>query len=84
MAKKKVYNNINLSTECAQNLGIAIIKQAADDYREVKHILQTNPNNTKAKAEVENIRNFFFGDLFKSLTELNPHYLLNRLDAEFA
>lgn len=57
-----------------QNLAIAIVAVAADDYRRA-----LKENNEEEQRE---IRRFFYSKWYKTLTKLNPNTLLGMLHAE--
>lgn len=66
--------------EAYEDLAIAIIELAADDYRCAKAKLKRKPANESAFQEVENIRQFFKSEWFHVLTNVDPVMILERLD----
>ena len=65
-----------------QNLANAIVLQAARDYRSALQRLRKNPHNREAKEEKESLLRFFHSRWFTCLTDVNPEYLIERLDKE--
>lgn len=65
-----------------ENLANAIILQAVKDYRYARHKLRKNPNNAKAKAEINECERFFLSDWFGVLTNLDGEILLQKLKQE--
>ena len=56
-------------------LANAIIEQAAKDYR-------ASWKKKNGAAERRQIRDFFHSRLFSNITDVNPDYLIERLEAE--
>ena len=59
-----------------EDLANAIVAMAADDYR-----LALRDQNEALCKELEA---FFFSGFYKTLTKLDPHYLVDRLKDEYA
>lgn len=68
--------------ECYENLGNAIIAQAAEDYRKANKRLAKFPDDAKAEKKKDKLLDFFYSSWFRALTEIDPQYLIDRLDAE--
>jgi len=62
-----------------ENLANAIIIRAVKDYAKAYRLLLRWPEDKAAQKEVKKLEQFFFGDWYAALTDLDPHYLLNRL-----
>ena len=58
------------------DLANAIIKQAVKDYEKALKRLARNPNNRKAKKDIEEIESFFTSEWYRILTDLDSRYLL--------
>ena len=65
-----------------QNLANAIVLQAARDYRSAMQRLRKNPHNREAKEEKESLLRFFHSRWYSCLTDVNPEYLIERLEKE--
>lgn len=65
-----------------QNLANAIVLQAVRDYRSAMRRLRKNPQNREAKEERDSLLRFFHSRWYSCLTDVNPEYLLERLDKE--
>ena len=65
-----------------QNLANAIVLQAARDYRSAMQRLRKNPHNREAKEEKESLLRFFHSRWYSCLTDVNPEYLIEKLDKE--
>lgn len=60
----------------------AIIVRACDDYRAALKVLNEDPENSSAKYRKRECENFFRGELFEALTDLNPEILIRRMREE--
>ncbi len=60
----------------------AIILQAVRDYRAALGILARNPKNKAALGRKQEVERFFRSDWFGKLSDLNPEYLVSKLNAE--
>lgn len=65
-----------------QNLANAIVLTAVKDYRAALRRLKRKPNNKDAAAERDSIEEFFHSGYFTILTEMDPEYLVDRLNKE--
>ena len=63
-----------------QMLGNAVVLRAAKDYRKVLRALHFDPNNRKAKKELRNLEDFFYGDRIKIFTRLNGARLAEAIE----
>lgn len=70
------------NTEPYQNLANAIVLTAVKDYRTALRRLKRKPNNKDAAAERDSIEEFFHSEWFAILTEMDPDYLIDRLNKE--
>ncbi|MEF2688650.1 MAG: hypothetical protein U0M73_03795 [Christensenellales bacterium] len=64
------------------DLAIAIIVQAADDYRKALWQLKRNPKYYPALTKKSEIERFFYSAWFGVLTDADPDYILTRLRRE--
>jgi hypothetical protein len=62
-----------------EDLANAIILSAVEDYTGAYKRLLRHPTNRAAKKEVAELEEFFFGDWYAMLSNVDPHYLLNKL-----
>lgn len=65
-----------------ENLGNAIIISAVKDYEKAYRRVLRRPDSKSAQEEVRQLERFFFGEWYAKLTDLDPHYLLDRLKEE--
>ena len=65
-----------------ENLANAIIISAVKDYEKAYRRVLRRPDNKSAQEEVRQLERFFFGEWYAKLTDLDPHYLLDRLKEE--
>ena len=70
------------NTSPYQNLANAIVLTAVKDYRTALRRLKRKPNNKDAAAERDSIEEFFHSEWFAILTEMDPDYLIDRLNKE--
>lgn len=67
-------------------LAEAIVAQAAKDYLELRKFLHNTREGKearKAAKELRDIRRFFTSRWYKTLTEVDGNYLMEKLDKEF-
>ncbi len=62
-----------------ENLANAVIVTAVRDYKRVLVKLKRNPNNKAAGKEKQELEGFFYGSWFEMLTNLDPQYLVKRV-----
>ena len=72
----------SLSEDPYEALGNAIILQAVKDYRMALRKIKKNPRNREAIDEALQIERFFRGPLFGVITDLDPEFLIDKLQAE--
>ena len=60
----------------------AIIVSAVREYRTYLRKLSRNENDINARIKVEELEVFFYSDWFGVLTDLDPEYLIDRLQRE--
>lgn len=65
-----------------QNLANAIVLSAVKDYRDALKKLKKKPNNKLAADERDDIERLFRSGYFAILTEIDPEYLIDRLNKE--
>ena len=71
-----------LAEDPYEALGNAIILQAVKDYRMALRKIKKNPRNREAIDEALLIERFFRGPLFGVITDLDPEFLIDKLQAE--
>lgn len=62
-----------------ENLANAIIISAVKDYVSAYRRLIRRPTNKSAKHDIAKLEEFFFGNYYAMLTDVDPHYLLDKL-----
>lgn len=62
-----------------EDLANAIIVCAVEDYVSAYKRLLRHPTSKTAKEEIKKLEVFFFGDWYAMLTDVDPHYLLDKL-----
>lgn len=72
----------NLSEDPYEALGNAIILQAVKDYRVALKRIKHNPKNRIAIDEALTIEKFFRGPLFGVITNMDPEFLIGKLQDE--
>lgn len=65
-----------------ERLAIAIIKQAANDYRSALRGLKKNPHYDGAQHMKRDCERFFRSQFFDTLTTLDGEWLMDRLREE--
>ena len=65
-----------------QNLANAIVLSAVKDYRDALKRLKKKPNNKLAADERDDIERLIRSGYFAILTEIDPEYLIDRLNKE--
>jgi len=63
-------------------LANAIIVQACDDYRNALNELSQDPLSIEAYRTKREVERFFRSNLFATLTDIDPKYLLEKLRKE--
>lgn len=56
-----------------------IIIQAAKDYRKALHCIKNNPRNQGSIAVIKDCENFFLSGWFQILTDIDGHYLIDKI-----
>ena len=72
----------NLSEDPYEALGNEIILQAVKDYRVALKKIKHNPKNRIAIDEALTIEKFFRGSLFGVITNVDPEFLIGKLQDE--
>ena len=62
-----------------EDLANAIILSAIEDYISAYKRLLRHPTSKAVKNEISKLERFFYGDWYAMLTDVDPHYLLNKL-----
>ena len=65
-----------------EDLANAIIISAVKDCTKAYKRVLRRPDSKPAQEEVMKLERFFFGEWYAKLTDLDPHYLLDRLKEE--
>ena len=65
-----------------ENLANAIIINAVEDYQSAYKRLLRNPKSEFRRKEVEKLEEFFRGSWYAALTDLDPDYLIRRMQEE--
>ena len=65
-----------------QALANAIVKQAAQDYREALKFLRKHPDSKAAMETAMEVEDFFHSPWYAALTDIDPDYLIRRLRKE--
>ena len=63
-------------------LANAIVKQAAEEYRNARRILIRMPNAVTPKEKIQDVEKFFRSEWYQLLTSVDGEYLLRRLEEE--
>ena len=63
-------------------LANAVVPQAVREYRTLRKTLEKHPNRTRAIHQILELLDFFYGDWYSLLTEVEPGYLLRKLEEE--
>jgi len=72
----------NTSEDPYEALGNAIILQAVKDYRAALKKIKHNPKSRTAIDEALTIEMFFRGPLFGVITNVDPEFLISKLQDE--
>ena len=67
---------------CFEMLANAIVKQAADEYRNARRALIRMPNAVPPKEKIQDVEKFFRSEWYQLLTSVDGEYLLRRLEEE--
>lgn len=67
-----------------QNLCNAIVMQAAKDYRANVGRLRKRPEDSMARADIRELKQFFCSSWFTVLSDADGNYILQRLRKEAA
>ena len=67
-----------------EDLANAIILQAVKDYRKALRYECLAVNNSKYKADIDEIERFFRSGLFEAITNISGEYLIRKLRSEVA
>lgn len=65
-----------------EDLANAIIISAVEDYQSAYKRLLRNPESEFRKKEVEKLEEFFRGSWYATLTDLDPNYLIRKIQEE--
>lgn len=63
-----------------ENLAIAIITQAAVDYRREYDILRKQPGDQNAQERLAKLKEFFYSEYYSILTNVDPDYLIEQIE----
>ena len=67
---------------CFEMLANAIVKQAADDYRNARKALLKMPAACQPKEQIRDVEKFFRSGWYQILTSVDGEYLLRKLEEE--
>lgn len=73
----------NIPEDVLEELAVAMIAQAAEDYREYRAILKVKPHSCYWHKKLEEVEEFFLTGCFEYLTEEQGEKLLQRLREEW-
>lgn len=65
--------------EAYENLAMAIVEQAARDYKRSLKKLEKEPHDIEAKKLVADVERFFTGQWIKELTDVDGIEIMNRI-----
>lgn len=65
--------------EAYENLANAIIISAANDYKKALIRQKKHPDNKSVAADVRRLESFFYSDWYEVLTDLDPGYLIRKM-----
>ena len=71
-----------LNQESAENLLVAIVAQAAKDYRIYRRMAYMKPRDTQTQVLFKRAADFFLSDYFLSMTKLDGKAILEQLEKE--
>jgi len=72
-----------MNTPC-ENLASAIILCAVQDYRKTLRTLARFPDRREVSKEKSSILEFFRSGWYRTLTSIDPEFLIRKLDEEAA
>ncbi len=72
-----------MNTPC-ENLASAIVLCAVQDYRKTLHTLARFPDRREVNKEKSSILQFFRSGWYRTLTSIDPEFLIRKLDEEAA
>ena len=70
-----------MNTPC-ENLASAIVLCAVQDYRKTLHTLARFPDRREVNKEKSSILGFFRSGWYRTLTSIDPEFLIRKLDEE--
>ncbi len=65
------------------DLANEIIIRALKDYERALRKLKRNPENKRAKEDIEKLESFFFSEWYRILTDLDASYLIRKVKERF-
>ena len=65
-----------------EELAVAIVAQAAKEYRKALKALKKNPDNQEAKDRITELEAFFHSPRYQELTNVDAEYLIERIRKE--
>lgn len=72
-----------MTTHPYEELALAIVKQAALDYKKALKVLANHPDNGSARYTKRKIERFFRSKWFKCLTDIDGLWLIKSMKEEF-
>ena len=82
MQKKSVKDFHKSAADGYTELAIAIVKQAAEDYKSAVRAMRCNPRDNRLQGALAECRRFFRSSWIEVLTGVDGQYILDRLDDE--
>lgn len=65
-----------------EELAVAIVAQAAKEYRRALKTLKKDPGNQEAKDSITELEAFFHSPRYQELTNVDAEYLIERIRKE--
>ena len=65
-----------------EELAVAIVAQAAKEYRRALKALKKDPGNQEAKDSIMELEAFFHSPRYQELTSVDAEYLIERIRKE--
>jgi len=78
--ERKTPDRATVSEACWEELANAIVVQAVDDYLAAHNVLQSDPNNFRAKLMQKEALAFLKSEWYQTLTNVNPRVLIQHLE----
>jgi hypothetical protein len=76
--------NTNFGDDPYENLALAIVAHAAEDYCDDLIKLKRNPRNKEAKDDALQLENFFHSHWYQMLTQIDGDFMIRKLREKVA